>query len=201
MAVAPGDHLRITATLNMPLGTVAQNVYYVQVQSLGGGNDGTVLDDLKSWMDNVYLAVAPILSDAVTAVLMEVAIQALGGVITPVGARVLAITGAALADMASHGVAGQINMPLEGGGRPSIKFMAGTNEAGLEDGEYLPFDLLTLLNTAIAVVLGPDLLAPLGTYVPGIVTGDTQAFKTFTNETVVKTIPGYQRRRKPGVGI
>jgi len=201
MTVNPGDHLRVTLTLNMPLGTVAQNIYYTQVQSLGGGDDATVLDDLRDWMESIYLAYAPIMAPVVQAILMEVSIQALGGVITPVGARTLLIAGNAAAEMVSHGVAGQINMQLEGGGRPSIKFLPGTNEAGIADGEYLAFDIATMGNVALAIILGANAISPLGSYIPGIITGDTQAFKTFTNEIVVKSIPGYQRRRKPGVGI
>lgn len=201
MAVSPGDHLRLTVSSTMPLASIAQNVYYARVDSLGGGDDNTVLFDLKLWVESIYLQLRPIISDKVTQVLLEVAIQALGGAITPVGSQTLSIVGAAAAQMASHGVAGQSNMVLDGGGRPSIKFWPGVNEAGIEDGEFLSFDINIMLAAAAAIVLGPNLVGTLGSYTPGIVTGDTLNFKTFTGTIAAKTLPGYQRRRKPGVGI
>lgn len=201
MAVSPGDFLRVTVSSLLPNAVIAQNVFYTQVQSLGGGDDATVLTDIQAWIESIYTQLAPIISDAVTQVLIDVAIQVLLGGITPVGAVSLSLTGSAGADMASHGVAGQVNMNLSGGGRPSIKFFPGVNEAGIEDGEFLSFDLLTMLNAGTAVVLGANAAGAQGSYLPGIITGDTSAFKSFTGNITAKVFPGYQRRRKPGVGI
>lgn len=201
MAVSPGDHLRLTVSSTMPLASIAQNVFYTRIDSLGGGDDNTVLFDLQLWVESIYLQLRPIISNKVTQVLLEVAIQVLGGAITPVGSKTLSIVGNSGAQMTSHGVAGQSNMTLNGGGRPSIKFWPGVNEAGVEDGEFLPFDITVMLAAAAAVVLGANQVASLGSYTPGIVTGDTLNFKTFTGTIAAKTLPGYQRRRKPGVGI
>lgn len=200
MAISPGDFLRVTVSTLMPNASIAQNVFYLLVNSLGGGNDNTVLDDIESWVESVYTQLAPILSDQVAQVFIEVGIQILLGAISPVGSVAINLVGSASADMASHGVAGQSNATLEGGGRPSIKFWPGVNEAGIQDGEFLPFDLLTMLNAQNAVVGGPNLTSPQGDYLSGIIKGDTSAFVPFTGTIVAKVFPGYQRRRKPGVG-
>lgn len=115
-------------------------------------------------------------------------------------ASVSGLVGSQVAHAVSGGVAAVLAVPIVGGGRSARKFIGGFSEAGIADGSWNSFVISALAQFGINWVLG--YVAPMTyTFAPRIYRHATKEFAELTPTVNIDTLAGYQRRRKPGVGI
>ncbi len=202
MTVNNGAELKVVVTISMPGLTVAQNVYYVRYTGVNPADEEDVVDDMKLWADDMYGNILSVLADTVS--ISEVAVstklQAEPLSFEEIGTVPSTQVGTALDPILPNGVAVVMRVATS-----AVKSLARKYIAGISDGFNIGavWDSNVLSSSASFLfdwIAGPATVGDRS-YVAGIVSTKDGFFKTFPGAGILSTIPGYQRRRKPGVGI
>lgn len=203
MSIEAGAILRVVAELIMPGSTVAQNVFYAQFNDTGGSNaDQDVVDDLVDWVDDIFNQIVNQMSDTITAGEVKVyQWDALDLDWDEIGSNVATFAPADVGEMLPHGVAAVMTGRTFDADVNGRKFFAGFSE-GEQDGSYWVALALTNLLLAGAQWLTTFAGTATGsTFYPGVWSVAQVVFRRFVDNLIVNGVAGYQRRRKPGVGI
>lgn len=199
MALDVNEIVRVTAKGSLLGSIVVQNVFHLQNDSVTSYGNPAVMADMERYLEQVY---TPIMGDLSDQLVWDefscdnvTANTKIGdGVITP------NLVGGQTVDAIMSGVAvvlRGLTQVLKTQGR---KFLPGMVETSW-DGARIIGTLATNLVTTGANWVNPYTDASsLRTYMPGVYRKAPVRFTSF-NEVVVNLIPGYQRRRKEGVGI
>lgn len=200
MPIVIDGNFRITIRWQMPDAVEAQSVWYAKVTAAGTGTSGELLDAWQLNHETAYAFVAPYISDGVSSLSAEIAYYdpGLGEWNTEATNNWTLLAGTSTADMAPHGNAPVVRFETATAKRQGRKFLPGMVESATTDS--------TLTGAAIAGLLSYGITAdnPVsdqGTSISMGVWNPTLGFKGFSGTVLVNTITGYQRRRKPGVGI
>ncbi len=200
MTIPQDTDLRVTVTLTMPGITIAQNVYYARYTTATSAADADVVEDCSDWAIDLLNDIEDDVSDAVS--LNEVSVaKAVAG--TPVswetiGAESPTWVGLNTAEMLPHGVAAVVRAASVVFKTVARKYLPGLTEAGSDGTSWIASVLVNLALYALTWLDGPSGVGR--SYDAGVWSTLTDAFVALGSEAAVATIPGYQRRRKPGVG-
>lgn len=202
MTVQVGDKMKIVATLAMPGLTVSQNVFYANYNGSGAASDDDVTSDLAAWVEEMFDNLDSIMVDVVS--ISEVVVSKLIDD-TPVtweeiGTEPGVFVGLETGDMVAHGVAAVVRIATSGVKSIARKYIAGFSEGFSSELGWTAGAITALLAFSVDWITGPPTVAGRN-YTGGIVSASDGSFRTFGLNAVVSGIQGYQRRRKPGVGI
>lgn len=203
MSVEAGTTLRAVAELIMPASTVAQNVYVASFNDTGGSNaDQDVVDDMVDWCNAMYLQLVDQMNDTVLPGEVKVyEWDPIGLDWDELGSGTMTFVTANVSQMLPHGVAAVITGRTFNPDVNGRKFFAGFGE-DMCSGSNLTGAALTALLLAGAQWLTTFTGTATGsTFYPGVWSVVDSAFRRFVDNLIVNGIVGYQRRRKPGVGI
>lgn len=203
MAVPTNAILRVVASMLMPDSVIAQLVFNVLFEADGSSTDEQdVVDDLADWVEDMITNLAGNIANDLTSSDVKVYVYDSGDDDwDEVGTANWAVTFTNTAEMLPHGIAAVVHARTEDPDVQGTKFIPGLtettqNESDLEAG---PITQLALF--------GVDWVSPFtgsatgSGFIPGVWSVAQTAFKAANLEIVVNLQVGYQRRRKPGVGI
>jgi NAD(P)-dependent dehydrogenase (short-subunit alcohol dehydrogenase family) len=203
MSVATDAILKVVITMLLPESVIAQNVFYCLFKNTGGSNDDDdVLSDLVDWMEDIFGNINDQIVD--TAVLAELTAYIRdipGDDWDEVGSATLTDAFAGSSEMLPHGVAPITHAKTTNPDVQATKFWAGLVE-GWQDQSVLSGGAVA----AYLLAAGDWILDFVGSasgsdFEPGVWSPTNLLFYHFSGTIVQNAYLGYQRRRKPGVGI
>lgn len=201
MAVAPGTALRITATWLMPGTSLAQSVFYAEYLTGGAPEDANVVVDMLTWVELMFANVEDHMSDEVELDTVDVSkwVPGTPGSWVDIGSVVGTMVGLAIGEPLPLGVALVIRAATDIVKAVARKYLPGMVESAVNANAWEA----NVLTDAVLFLTdwfdGPPQVTQ--TYDGGTWSTVSEEFGAFTGEGAVATIPGYQRRRKPGVGM
>lgn len=203
MAISADTVLRAVAELLLPGTNIAQNVWYFKFLDDGGSNaDQDVVDDIVSQLDAMYNTIRNEVSDTVT--LNEVKVyqwDAVGADWDEVGSNVMSNLMLDTGHMLPHGVAPVVTARTVDPDVNGRKFFAGYGENSCNASTLNGTALTALIVLAAQWVNGFTGGATGSAFTAGVWSVKLLQFKAFVDNFIINAVIGYQRRRKPGVGI
>lgn len=203
MAIPDGAILRVVASLLFPESVIAQNIFYAVFADTGGSDDDAdVLSDLADYVEDMF-------SELDTQVADEIALDSIKVYIydpldpdwDEVGDELLTDAFANAEDMSPHGISMVIHAKTTNPDVQAAKYLGGFGETSTVDGLWGVGALTAAANFANTWTTAFVGAATGGDFAPGVWSPTKLNFFIFNGVEVVGGIPGYQRRRKPGVGI
>lgn len=203
MAVADGAILRIVASLLFPDSVIAQNVFYAVFADTGTSDDEQdVVDDLADWVDAMYTDIAQFILATIDPSGIKVYNYDSGDDDwDEVGDAALTFTPIGSGEMVPHGVAQVVHAKTTNPDIQATKFLGGLPEGNKSASTPTAPALAaygnfndTWVTPFVGTATGAD-------FAPGVWSPTRTNFFLFSGTTVVNGVLGYQRRRKPGVGI
>ncbi len=202
MTIVQDDELKVVSTLAMPGLTIAQNVFYARYTAAAVVDEDDVTDDMLAWVDDMFAGVQTILADVVS--LSEVTVYKKVTVSPLEFEQIGNLPGARIGLSTDHALPNGVALVIRVGtvALRSIarKYIGGINE-GVSDGPDWAASALAGGAAFLADWIAGPATVSGRTYEAGIVSTKDGLFKTFLPTGIVSSIPGYQRRRKPGVGV
>lgn len=203
MSIAADTVLRAVAEVLLPGTNIAQNVFYFKFLDDGGSNaDQDVVDDIAARCNSIYLALRDQMCDVAT--VGEVKVyqwDPIGLDWDEVGSAAMTVTLLDTGQMLPHGVAPVVTGRTVDPDVNGRKFFPAYGE-NAQDESTLNGAALTALAIGGALWISAFVGASTGSTIdPGVWSVTQVAFKKFVDHLIVNAIMGYQRRRKPGVGI
>lgn len=203
MSISADTVLRAVAELLMPGTNIAQNVWYFKFLDDGGSNaDQDVVDDVTEQLDAMYNSLRNEVSEDVT--LNEVKVyqwDTVGQDWDEVGSGVMTNAMLDTGHMLPHGVAPVLTARTVDPDVNGRKFFAGYGENSQIASTLNGTALTALLVIGAQWVLGFTGTATGSGFDAGVWSIKLLQFKKFVDNFIVNGVLGYQRRRKPGVGI
>ncbi len=201
MTISPNAILRITATWTMPGTSLAQNVFYAKYVAGGAADEEDVVDDMLLWVETMFATMEDHMQAAVTLDGLDVSqwVSGTPGSWVDIGEVAGTFVGLAIGEALPLGVALVVRASTDIVKALSRKYLPGLVESAVNENVWET----NVLTDAVLFIV-EWLVGPTGdgrTYNGGTWSTVTQAFGKFIGEGVLSTIPGYQRRRKPGVGM
>lgn len=198
-----GTILKIAANIVLNDEQEAINVFWTLLgDNVGSGplEDSDILAAAGNYIDALYDNIKIDISDTVWAGIVEVwAVDPVDGDQTPIGDDLAIWVGGNVGDAFPNGVAAICSMKTEDTDVTGRKFLPGYTEAAFTDNNMDATSLARLI--LFAADWASDYVDPNDVVLePGIWSQTKLDFVAATGITVVNTIAGYQRRRKPGVG-
>lgn len=203
MAVPDGAILRVVASLLFPESVIAQNVFYAVFADTGASNDDDdVISDLVDWIEGIYANLNAQIQLDVSATDIKVYIyDATDPDWDEVGSDVLSDAFAGTDEMLPHGVAAVQHAKTTNPDVQATKYWGGFDE------DTQNKSIVTSTATTALVAAGLDWVTAFvgaatgGDFGPGVWSPTMTNFLLFNGVYVTNGYMGYQRRRKPGVGI
>lgn len=206
MTIDIGDVIRVVLTWDTPLASLAQNVWHMEMTSGTPVGETATLAALDTQYAVAFAEIDQEINDEFEAVQFEIfkwdfTLHQWDGA----GARALTgNVGIDAGDYLPHGVAYVVRYLTAASRRQGRQFIPGIPDTKVTSGV-----LESTTETALAAFLadwGTD-LAP-GSAIMELCTFNTEPLSDLyettslaTGSYIVNSLPGYQRRRKPGVGI
>lgn len=203
MSVEAGAVLRCVSELIMPGSTVAQNVFYATFNDTGGSNaDQDVVDDIVDWLDGLLAELRHQMTSATLAGEVKVYIwDDVGLDWDELGSGTMTFVNDGAGEMLPHGVAAVVTGRTFDPDVNGRKFFAAFSEAAQSESTLTGAALLALLAAAEDWVTSFTGAATGSTFYPGVWSVVGLVFRRFVDHYIINGTLGYQRRRKPGVGI
>lgn len=203
MSVADGTILRIVAQFLLPESVIAQNIFYAVFNDTGGSNnDQDVVDDVTDWVDDMYTNILAFISDTMTLQLVRVYVRDIPG--NDWDELATGTPTAVFADVDTivpHGVAALVHAFTSDPDVRGSKYIPGSADveqtASSLSGGFLTA-LLAYCADWVTAFVGA---ATGGDFDPGVWSPTQVDFFPMVDHFIVNGSVGYQRRRKPGVGI
>lgn len=203
MAVATDAILKTVISMLLPESVIAQNVFYCLFKNTGTSDDeADVLLDLVDWMENIYqnqntLVVSTAVLGGLTAYFRDVP----GGDWDEIGSESVTDGFVGSSEMLPHGVAAISHARTTNPDVQGSKFWPGLVE-GWQDQSVLGGGAMTLYLAAAADWITDFVGSATGSdFEPGVWSPTDLVFYHFSGSIIQNAYLGYQRRRKPGVGI
>lgn len=203
MSLAGGDILKVVVSLAFPDSVVAQNVFWAIYSASGSDHsDQAVLDDLETWVEGIYNEILAFMQEDVSLDNMKVyKYDATDDDFDEVGEEAITGVGTDGTDYLPLGVAAVTNAGTEDPDVRGRKFWGGFGEGSNLDGG-LTSAAATAVALAVIEWVDPFTGGSSGSLIsPGVWSPTKSVFEYFTGAADVNIDFGYQRRRKPGVGI
>lgn len=195
-----GEIVRVVISFASPGASVAQNVFYFELQT-SSADEATTLEDTGDWFVANFLNTWSNISDAsCEAFLLEMDIlNGDGTVDRNIGDYATGVFGQGADDILPAAAAGYMQANSERSNSLGRKFIPFLMEVNQTDGFWTSATV-----SALAAILVDYLTAfavdTTAFLVPGILSRVTQTFQEFLGSGYVTNVPAYQRRRKPTVG-
>lgn len=203
MSLPVGTILKIAAIILLNDEQEAINVFWVALDdAIGPGplDEADVLEAAGNWMDQLYDNIKIDIADSVLGGIVEVwRVDPSDGNQIPIGDDLAIWVGGAANDPFPNGVAAICSMKTQDTDVTGRKFIPGYTEVAFTDNniDANPLGRLILFAADWATQYSdPNDVV----FNPGVWSQTKLDFVLATGVTVVNTIAGYQRRRKPGVG-
>jgi len=174
-----------------------RNIFTAQYNGMGGYPDDLAVDDWQAYLNSVYSPIQTLLVNTMTANQYVIYHLVLGHW-EPIGTIAPSVTFSNTGDTYAPGVAAVVTALAAGVRRYGRKFFPGLSESLITSG-YLTAAAVAAFASAGLAYVTPFGLA--GDFIPGVYNEMAASFKPFLGEAIARAIPGYQRRRKQGVGI
>lgn len=203
MTVPTNAILRIVGSLVLPDNVIAQNVFYALFDNDGGSNDeDDVVDDLADWLDDIYTEIDSQMDTEITPSLVQVYVyDSVDDDWDEVGTGALSFTPASAQEMLPHGVAAVLHARTVDPDVLATKYFAGFTEPMQDASSWGSGTTAAVLLAGLQWVTEHVGSATGSSFQPGVWSVAQTAFKAFSGTIVLNGDAGYQRRRKPGVGI
>lgn len=203
MAITEGTILRIVASIVFPDSVIMQNVFHAVLTAAGSSDaEEDVVSDMVDYLQDVWAEViARVSEDMDTDEVKVYERDHIDDDWDEIGTSLFSVTFTGAGDWLPHGLCVVVNMETTDPDVSGRKYYGGLTEAVQEDGAW---DATTLgsFATMLTEVVTPFVGAATGaTFTPGVWSPTANNFFGFLGGGAVNAIPGYQRRRKPGVGI
>jgi len=195
---AAGNHLRVTARMLLMGVVTLENVFDVRVESWTSGSDLQVSNDMATWVDGAYGEMLGEFSNLLTFVDVATFNVSTKSPYPTVPWPSLTI-GTNSADVLATGVAALALFHTVKSKCIGRKFIGGLTENALNAALLTSSVLGHLEDFAIHISSGPAAVESTASY--EFVIYDKLAAPQIVVRTVVNAIPGYQRRRRQGVGV
>lgn len=203
MAIPTNAILRVVLSMLLPDNAIAQNVFYALFENDGGSDDDQdVLDDLETWMEDLY-------TELILNIVTEVDLTGMKTYIydagdddwDEVGVNFPSVTFGAGGDPFPNGIAALCHAPTVNPDVTGAKYFAGAADALASDNDWTATPVANYVD-AIQVWVDPFTGALTGSgFIPGVWSVTKVAFFAMTTAGSLNAQVAYQRRRKPGVGI
>lgn len=203
MAVTEGTILRVVASLLFADDVVMQNVFHLVLTQIVGDNDAEdVVADMVEYIEGVYANMNSGIDSSVQATDVKVYEYDSGDDdFDEVGTDVWTDGFAGSGETLPHGVAGVINLYTLDPDTQGRKFFGGLIIDYISEGGWDSSSLTMFGNTGADIVAQFTSGSTSNVYTPGVWSPTHTVFRAFSGSYSVPGAPGYQRRRKPGVGI
>ena len=203
MAVADNSVLRVVVSLLLPESVIAQNIYYVFFDGNGASDDeDDVLSDVVDWVEAIYTEFDDHIDASVALTGLKLYIyDSVDDDWDAVGDALLADTFAGVGDITAHGVALLMHAKTTNPDVQAGKFFGGLVKQSMLDGVWQAGSLAAAVLAAVEWSTAFVGAATGSDFGPGVWSTAKNSFFHFSGVEVINAYPGYQRRRKPGVGI
>lgn len=204
MAIPDGTYVEAVAELELPDGTIVQNVYNFVTDFLTDQSGSSVVAACIAYIEDIFTAVAAYLQDGFTINITPVhsvewdAETAKWVTKALIGTDLPSFTHTNTDDPHPNQIAavlvGNTSRPKSRG----RKFLPGFVETA-SDGSDLVTAAVTAMGVALAHYIADETVSGDNVLSPGVLREGVETFLPFT-DGVVNSVVGTQRRRKPGVG-
>ena len=203
MAISSGTILKVVASLLMPDSVIAQNVFYSVVADLVTSDDeADVVDDIITWVEAMYDNIkANIVSGVTTSDVKVYEYDSIDDDWDEVGSDTWSITMSNGNDMLPHGVAIVCHAKSLDPDVQATKYIPGFADSLITESDVQGGAVTTTALFCADWVTAFTGAATGGDFGPGVWSTVGTVFKLFNGDYSVNGQVGYQRRRKPGVGI
>ena len=201
MPIVTDDILRVTATFDMPGNTIAQNVFYLRYDGEETLSYADCVADCTGWLDDMYDIIDAVIADTVSLSLVELSLlvpttpPSFVGVAEAIGS----FAGIAVEQALPNGVAFVLRFASAFSHHQVRKFIAGISEAHVDEDQWVASVIAGGILWIADWLFGPDVVDH--PYTTGTWRRSDDTFEPAASSGVVSAVPGYQRRRKPGVGV
>lgn len=201
MAILAGDVLRCTIQYNLAGTAAHQNVWYYEAGAGVNDTEANVMSALTTQFDVAYALLEPELATDVTDDEVVFAKRnPVDGKWNKIGTgNTTKPNGTGAAGQLPNGVAAVIRWLTDGVGEQGRKFIGGLDNGAIVDNivQAAAITVLTNFGNSMDNAIGVS----GGLMVPGWWSEASTVFRPFNTTEIINTIAGYQRRRKPGIGI
>lgn len=204
MAVPDGAILRAVSSMLLPQSVIAQNVFNAVFADTGISNsDADVITDLIFWINSLCFGsvVADIDSAANPTEIAVYIYDPLDDDWDEVGSDAWTVVFTGAGDMFPHGVAPIVRAKTMDPDVQGRKFLPGFVETTAADGALTAPALADLANFGTGWITPFVGAATGGDFVPVVWSVAQKVAKIMNGVYILNGQMGYQRRRKPGVGI
>lgn len=203
MAISEGTVLRLVAGMLFPDNVVAQMVFHLVATDLSGGDDdATVVSDLKAYARlGLVDLIADIASDMACDEVVVYEYDPVDEDFDEVGRDDYTVIFTGAGDHLPHGVAAIINFLTTDPDVQGRKFIPGMIEGNSTDGGWVASLIANLVLAGVSWSEQYTDATSGNVYTPAVWSPTNLNAFGMIGHGAVSTIPGYQRRRKPGVGI
>ena len=203
MAISEGTVLRVVASLLFPDNVIAQNVFYAVLTTAGSSSDeDDVVLDMGEWLENLYGdIILDVISGVVAGGVKVYEYDSVDDDWDEVGAGSWTDAFENADEMLPHGVAAVCHARTTDPDVHATKYLGGYGENICAASDLVAPSiarLVTFIASWTTQFVGTDTGA---TFTPGVWSPTNVNFFAFNGEGVANAQVGYQRRRKPGVGI
>lgn len=203
MSLSDGDILRLVTSFLLPDSVIAQMVFNVAFADTGGSAEEIdVVDDLVDWAEAMLThLLTRIVPECTTTDVKVYVYDAVDDDWDEVGTDTWSVTFTNASEMLPHGIAAVVHARTINPDVQGTKFIPGLGEATQVESDLSVGILADLVDFA-AEWVAPFVGAATGAdFAPLIWSVVRTTPILMSGDTVVNAQVGYQRRRKPGVGI
>jgi len=203
MAITEGTILRVVASLLFPDSVIMQNVFHLVLTSVVGDNDNDdIVTDMVEYIEDLYANLTAIIDGDIDSSQVQVyEYDSVDDDFDEVGSDTWTFPNTASGFTLPHGVAAVATFNSSDPDVQGRKFFGGPIVGYCEEG-YWTSSLVTAVGNAMADMVAQfTATATANVYTPGVWSPTRTNFFYAIGSYVVNGTPGYQRRRKPGVGI
>jgi hypothetical protein len=201
-SITEGTVLRVVASLLFPDDVIAQNVFHLVATTVVDGDPENVVTDMTEYLDAIYAHVDGQMQQDMASDEMKVyEYDSVDEDFDEVGTGTFTLVPQLNTGLLPHGVAVLQNFYTLDPDVQGRKFWPGADEFMLNDAEWSPAAIADFVLAAVDVVTQLVAAETGNTYTPVVwspTRGNAYAYSGVVN---TPTVPAYQRRRKPGVGI
>lgn len=203
MSISSGTFLKVVVSLLMPDSVIAQNIFYtVVVDLLTSDDELDVVADIRDWVEDMYSQIdAHVVNDVAASDFKVYEYDPLDDDWDEVGGDSWTDGFSNIDDMIPHGVAAICHAKSIDPDVQATKFICGLGEAVITESDLIGATITSLGDFNDSWTDGWGGIHTGGDFAPGVWSTAQNIFVLFNGNWVVNGVVGYQRRRKPGVGI
>lgn len=204
MSLAEGTILKFAVKMLLADETIAENIFWSTVfDDIGSGpvDEEDTMDTIAEYAADMYDNILGSVNEDIETLPIDVwEVSPIDGDLTPIGSVAWLWGNNAIAEQLPNGVAAVIAMKTLNTEVTGRKFLAGMTEDTVVDNNWGSGIMLTMADWAIAWHTSYVGTSDVG-IAPGVWSQTKLGFYLASGVVIINGIVGYQRRRKPGVGI